>query len=413
MGDIMLNKWRFFRLTVFALVIELFITAVVVVSTSTTPDQTTLPTQAALPSVPTLAPDGQAATQPEAQTVADASQPPTDRPAVQAAQPVSAIASTVPVPIPQTIPTDVPLPPAVIAPSILATAQPLQIASLPDPVPNQVVIQFKPDAKPEDIAAYVASIGGTVNQQIDALNTVVVNLPTASTQSLPPSSIVAANEPDYFVSAQINVPPNDPLYPQSWALPAIGAPAAWQSLPADAPKVAVAVIDSGICADHPDLQGRILPGWDFVENDGLPQDEMGHGCGVAGIIAANIDDGIGMAGVAPNAMIMPLRVLDAQGIGTYSDVAAALVHAADNGTQVINLSLGGAHPSSVLEEAVNYAVGKGVTVVAAAGNTGGNILYPAAYEPVIAVGSVDQNLQRSSFSAHLPQLDLLAPDATS
>ncbi len=214
---------------------------------------------------------------------------------------------------------------------------------------------------------------------------------------------------DYYVSALIDVPTNDVYYDRQWALPVIGAPDAWLTLPSDAPSVTVAVIDSGICADHPDLAGRVVGGWDFVEGDNAPQDALGHGCGVAGIIAADVDNGIGIAGVAPNAQIMPLRVLDASGVGTYSNVAAAIVHAADNGAQIINLSLGGASASTVLENAVNYAVSKGVTVVAAAGNTGGNILYPAAYESVIAVGSVDPDLQRSSFSSYLPSLDLLAP----
>src|SRR5690606_7584394 len=125
--------------------------------------------------------------------------------------------------------------------------------------------------------------------------------------------------------------------------------------PADAPTVIVAVIDSGVCADHPDLAGRIAAGWDFVEDDDTAQDAFGHGCGVAGVIAANIGDAIGIAGVAPNAQVMPLRVLNAQGVGTYSDVAAAIVYAADHGAQVINLSLGGVNPSGVLEDAVNYA----------------------------------------------------------
>ena len=83
----------------------------------------------------------------------------------------------------------------------------------------------------------------------------------------------------------------------------IGAPDAWADMPMDAPLVTVAVIDSGICADHPDLQGRIVDGWDFLKNDGIPQDDFGHGCAVAGVIAANMNDGIGIAGVAPNARI--------------------------------------------------------------------------------------------------------------
>ena len=274
-----------------------------------------------------------------------------------------------------------------------------------------MVIAFKPDTSQQERDAYVASLGGEVKQSIDALNAVVVEVPEQAVAVTPPvSDIVAASEPDYYVSAQVALPPSDPYYDQQWALPVIGAPEAWLALPEDAPKVTVAVIDSGICADNPDLSGRVLPGWDFVEEDAEPQDAFGHGCGVAGIIAANADDGIGMAGVAPNALILPLRVLDESGIGTYSDVAAAIVYAADHGAQVINLSLGGASPSSVLEQAVDYAVGKGVTVVAAAGNTGSEqVLYPAAYEPVIAVGAVDQDLQVSSFSSGGTNVDLLAP----
>lgn len=102
------------------------------------------------------------------------------------------------------------------------------------------------------------------------------------------------------------------------------------------------MIDSGICAAHPDLAGRILDGWDFLEGDATPQDDFGHGCSVSGVIAANMNDGIGIA-VAPNAQLMPLRVLNASGVGSYSDVAAAIVYAADHGAQVINLSLGGSN----------------------------------------------------------------------
>jgi thermitase len=216
-------------------------------------------------------------------------------------------------------------------------------------------------------------------------------------------------ENDYTVAALADVP-NDTYYVDQWALPVMNVPAAWAALPATTPAVTVAVIDSGICLDHPDLAGRIVSGWDFVQDDNQPQDEFGHGCGVAGIIAANVNNGIGVAGVAPNARLMPLRVLDGLGMGSSSDVAAAIVYAADSGAQIINLSLGGPTTSSLLEEAVNYAASRGVTIVASAGNQGVEAaLYPAAYPAAIAVGSVDQSLQRSSFSNYGWQLDLMAP----
>ena len=293
-------------------------------------------------------------------------------------------------------------------------AQPEQPTIIPappsKPVPNQVTIQFAPGTTPDQQKAYVQQLGGTVSRTIGALNVLVVTVPDVmAAEALPQSPLVVQTEPDFYVTAQ-QTAPNDPYYSQQWALPVMQVPAAWPLLPTNAPTVAVAVIDSGICADHPDLAGRILPGYDFVQNDTTPQDEYHHGCEVSGVIAANINNNLGVAGVAANARIMPLRVLDANGSGPYSNVAAAIVYAADHGAQIINLSLGGTVPSTTLQDAVDYAVAHGVLVVAAAGNTnGGAVIYPAAYANVVAVASVDRNLQTSSFSAVGPQVDLRAP----
>ena len=283
---------------------------------------------------------------------------------------------------------------------------------VPQPAaPNQIVIQFNEEASQQERAAFVDQLGGTVTERIEALDTVVVELPEAvGVPALPGSDLVAASEPNYYVTALVDVPTSDTHYAEQWALPVIGAPKAWMALAADAPLVTVAVIDSGVCLDHPDLEGRILTGWDYVEGEAAAQDGYGHGCGVAGIIAANIDNGIGIAGVAPNARILPLRVLNSSGVGLYSDVAAAIVEAADRGAQVINLSLGGNNSSSVMESAVSYAVARGVTVVAAAGNSGAEgVLYPAAYAGVIAVGAMDEDLEPSSFSNWGDAIDLWAP----
>ncbi|MEO0598648.1 MAG: S8 family serine peptidase [Chloroflexota bacterium] len=173
----------------------------------------------------------------------------------------------------------------------------------------------------------------------------------------------------------------------------------------------VAVIDSGICANHPDLQGRITAGYDFVDDDNDPNDTFGHGCGVAGVIAANTNNGIGIAGIAPNVQIMPLRVLDNLGLGSYSNIANAIIYAVDNGADIINLSLAGPTSSVMLEAAVAYAVDSGVVVIAAAGNFGQpNAFYPAAYPSVIAVASIDPvTFERSSFSNYGADVDVLAP----
>ena len=306
------------------------------------------------------------------------------------------------------IPTALPFPTLSIVAVPSGSAPAVSVPTAP--IANQVVITFNPSTTEAERAAYIQSIGGNVKQSIDALDTVVIEVPQRTVPSaLPAASGVADVEPDYYVSALVAVPPSDPFYDQQWALPVIGAPDAWLALPSAAADVIVSVIDSGVCADHPDLAGRVLPGWDFVDDDAQPQDVSGHGCGVAGIIAAKGDNGVDIAGVAPNAVILPLRVLDAQGIGSYSDVAAAIVYAVDHGAQVINLLLGGVNPSNVMANAVDYAVAHNVLVVAAAGNTGGQVLYPAAYAHVIAVGSVDQDLTRSDFSSYGAEIDLMAP----
>jgi M6 family metalloprotease-like protein len=286
---------------------------------------------------------------------------------------------------------------------------PLPVQPTAEPVPNQVVIRFAETASETERAAYLAAVAATsaITRQIAALNTVVLSVPDPA--ALPDSPVILSREPDYRVTALIDVPTSDPHYSDQWGLRAIGAPEAWLQLPAQPASVTVAVIDSGICADHPDLAGRILTGYDFVEDDSTPQDAFGHGCGVSGVIAANADNGLGIAGVAPHTQILPLRVLDAQGSGTYSDVAAALVYAADSGAQIINLSLGGTQDSRVLRDAVQYAADRGARVVAAAGNTGSSVLYPAAYPAAVAVGSVSSRLTLSTFSSRGPEIDLLAP----
>jgi|GEM_PF-5183701 len=278
---------------------------------------------------------------------------------------------------------------------------------------TQVLIQFTADSVPNERNAYINEIGGTTRTQIDALHTYIVTVrPNYQLVDAPPSDIVVSIEIDQVATATQSeepTPPNDPRYGEQWALPVVGLPEAWENLPSRT--VTIAVIDSGICANHPDLQGRILPGYDFVDDDSDPTDVFGHGCGVAGVIAANSNNGQGIAGVAPNAMIMPLRVLDANGQGSYSNIANAIIYAVDNGADIINLSLAGPSSSAILEAAVAYAVDSGVVVIAAAGNFGmERAFYPAAYPSVIAVGSVDPvTLQRSSFSNFGADIDVWAP----
>ena len=261
------------------------------------------------------------------------------------------------------------------------------------------VIHYDPNTPLDEKWEYVKRIGGTIVERIDELEIWVVNLPESFGQNFSFDSDVELVEQDFIVSVAFNNPPNDPDYDRQWALPHIQAETAWDDMD-ELRAVTVAVIDTGVCLSHEDLADRVLDnGYDFVEDDDDPEDVFGHGCSVAGIIAANIDNGIGIAGFAPNSSILPVRVLGPSGSGSMADVAAGIVYAADEGADIINLSLGSAVGSQVTEDAVNYAMEKGVTVIASAGNSGGALPgFPARYEGVVAVGAIDPDGSRSSFS---------------
>ena len=275
------------------------------------------------------------------------------------------------------------------------------------PVRNTVIIQFTDESRIADRRAYVESIGGSLGRSISRLNTYVVNFEDNLPRSFPPSSIVVNIERDNYATVTAT---NDEFYGQQWALPYLGVADLWRDLAENTDPVTVAVIDSGICKDHPDLGGRVGFGWDFVEADNDPQDEMGHGCGVAGVIAAIPDNRMGVAGVVPVVEFMPLRVLNKYGVGTQSDIAAAIMFAADRRVEVINLSLASPNPSVTVENAINYALAKNVIVIAAAGNNGTEgAWYPAAYPNVTSVGALDRNEERSSFSNFGANVDIYAP----
>ncbi|MBX3269353.1 MAG: S8 family serine peptidase [Sandaracinaceae bacterium] len=210
--------------------------------------------------------------------------------------------------------------------------------------------------------------------------------------------------------------PNDPYYGFQWHLDQIGMPEAWTRNRGEG--VVVAVIDTGVAFRDeggwmraPDLADtRFVPGYDFVRNDPNPDDEHGHGTHVAGTIAQSTNNGVGVAGVAPEATIMPLKVLDANGSGGWGGIAAAIRYAADNGAHVINMSLGGGMSSRAVQRAIDHAHSRGVLVVAAAGNSArGRVEYPARHDHVVAVGAVRYDRDLSFYSNYGQGLDLVAP----
>ena len=203
---------------------------------------------------------------------------------------------------------------------------------------------------------------------------------------------------------------NDTLRSQQWALNVLSAENTW--VHSQGAGVTVAVIDTGVSAE-PDLAGQLLPGIDYVSpgGDGT-NDQNGHGTHVAGIIAALANNAIGIAGLAPRAKILPVRVLDGTGSGYDSDIATGIDYAADNGAKVINLSFGGPDNDPILSAAITYAQSKGALIVAAAGNsktTGNAPSYPAAYPGVLAVGATDSTSAVAYFSNTGAYVQIAAP----
>lgn len=233
--------------------------------------------------------------------------------------------------------------------------------------------------------------------------------------------------------------PNDPHYGFQWGVPAINADDlfGWHYT-APLNTVTIAVLDTGMHMTHEDLAasltsvdlggGALVSGYDAVASDPanpasldyVPEDNHGHGTHVAGIAAALVNNGAGIAGVAGGVRILPVKVLNDGGSGTSVNVAEGIRWAADHGAHVISMSLGSAYASQVEQDAVNYAHGKGVVVVAASGNDSHNwatppvlneVSYPAAYDHVIGVGSVNSDLKVSDFSNSGAAIDVVAPGA--
>ena len=207
---------------------------------------------------------------------------------------------------------------------------------------------------------------------------------------------------------------NDPRRGEQWNLDQVESDAA--HVTATGAGAVIAVVDSGVQASHPDLVGQLLPGHDFVDNDGTPQDGNGHGTHVTGIAVAATANGVGIASVAPGAKVLPVRVLDDDGGGDAATVARGIDYAREQRADVINLSLGsevpivGAMGGDELDAAIHRALAAGIVVVAAAGNNGVPVCeQPAAQDGLLCVGAVDRRRQRSFFSSFGSGLGVVAP----
>jgi len=190
----------------------------------------------------------------------------------------------------------------------------------------------------------------------------------------------------------------------------IKATPAWDETTGD-PEVVIAIIDSGVDMTHPELSAKVVSsGRDFANDDDDATDDNWHGTHTAGVAAADTDNGEGIAGVAWNCKILPVKVTEADGTGYYSWIIDGIIWATDQGADVINLSLGGDADDPFLEDACKYAFDRGVVIAAAAGNDASSVLYPAAYDDyVLAVAATDYNDEPADFSNFGPEVDVAAP----
>jgi thermitase len=277
----------------------------------------------------------------------------------------------------------------------------------------QILVKPKPSLSESALDALLSSLGARQHDSIPALDVRIIRVPQQASEklllALQRNHDVEYAEPDFIATAIGTA--NDPYFTggNQWYLTKIQAPQAWDSSTGNSTGI-VAIIDTGVRASHPDLSGKVLQGYDFINNDSDATDDNGHGTAVAGLCSAASNNGIGMAAVAWANPILPVKVLGADGSGTYSGIANGITWSADRGARIINLSLGGTSSSRTLQDAVNYAWNKKSVIIAAAGNNGNNTaFYPAACKNVVAVSATTSSDTRPSWSNYGSYVDLSAP----
>lgn len=280
---------------------------------------------------------------------------------------------------------------------------------------DEIIVKYKdtvPEAEQQKIEATEEV---KVEKKVDELDTKVLQT-TADKNSHEMLSEFRQDYSDKIEYAELNgrmeplYTPNDPEYPSQWGLPKIQAPSGWD-ITKGSNSVTVAVLDTGVNSSHPDLANKIVTGYNTVDNNTDLTDLNGHGTLMMGIAGAQTGNALGVAGVGIETKIMMLRISNnAYGWAYWSDMAEAIIWAADHGAKVLSISFGGTTPSSTLQSAIDYAYGKGVFIAASAGNSNSSTpSYPAASNHVVAVGATDQNDAKASFSNYGSWVDVTSP----
>jgi thermitase len=277
---------------------------------------------------------------------------------------------------------------------------------------GQILVRFRPGTAAAEIASIHGRNQGQVLGTIDRIGIQVVRVPVGdelravARYRANPNVLYA--EVDGIVRATAGFTPNDPMLPDQWGLARVEATLAW-GVTHGSSEIRIAILDTGIDAEHGDIRPKVVAARNFTRSRTV-SDRHGHGTHVAGIAAAVTNNARGIAGLGFNSVLMNGKVLGDDGGGQWSWVASGIIWAADNGARVINMSLGATSHSAAVEDAVNYAWGRGVVLVAAAGNDNSSALfYPAAYANVIAVAATDRNDARATFSNFGAWVDVAAP----
>ena len=281
-------------------------------------------------------------------------------------------------------------------------------------VPGQILIKPRAGVAESTLSAKLGAQGAMSRLTLRRLNVRVVKVAEENADAL---LAALKNDPDIEFAerdyiAEAAFVPNDPYVGNEWHLSKIQAFQAWGGTVGRS-DVVVAVLDSGVNMNQPDLAGRLLPGYDFVNATQTITDDFGHGTAVTGTIVANGNNAQGVAGVAYGCSVLPVKVMDNNGFAPYSTIAAGIKYAVDNGARVINLSVAGTSPSATLQDAIDYAWSNNVVVVAAAGNSADStVQYPAACDHVLSVSSTAPGDSLSYFSSFGSYVKISAPGET-
>lgn len=276
-------------------------------------------------------------------------------------------------------------------------------------VDNELLVQPYPGASGRELGALYAHVGATIAGAVGEIQLTVLNISPdrleAAASELAASGLVEAVHRNYIYAATAT--PNDPLFPMQDHLPQVHAPEAWDVTVGDE-NIIIAIVDTGVAAEHPDLIDKIIDGWNVVDASTDFADGVGHGTQAAGIAAASSGNATGVAGLSWASPILPVRVTDNAGRTSGGDLAAGILWAVNHGAKVINVSFAPLWSNSVVRSAAEHAFNRGSLVVISAGNAGGARSVPG-YLQALFVGAVNGNNEIASFSDRGPFVDLVAP----